>query len=163
MANPRKLTFHYVQHPTWASLPKEDRKLLDQAMAAARKAYAPYSKFKVGAAVQLEEGPVVTGSNQENASFPAGTCAERTALHAALAADPKAVVECVAIVVPQLKRQVPVSPCGICRQALLEQEHRQGSPIRLLMGTRKGIVIETFSAESLLPLAFDGSFLGRRR
>lgn len=162
MAN-RKIALHYLQHPSWSALPKEDRQLLELAVKAARNAYAPYSKFKVGAALRMEEGEVVPGSNQENASFPAGTCAERTALHAAMAVMPQGTVECMAIVVPQVRGSRPVTPCGICRQALVEQERRQKSPIRLLMGVVRGPVVETFSAETLLPLSFDGSYLGRRK
>lgn len=159
MAATRKIALHYLQHPSWAAMTKEDRELLDLAVRAAKNAYAPYSKFKVGAALRMEEGEVVPGSNQENASFPAGICAERTALHAAMTVMPNGVVESVAIVVPQVKGSRPVTPCGICRQALVEQERRQKSPIRLLMGIVRGPVLETFSAETLLPLSFDSSYL----
>ncbi|HEY0978204.1 MAG TPA: cytidine deaminase [Flavobacteriales bacterium] len=159
MASNRKIALHYLQHSSWAALPKDDRELLELAVKAAKNAYAPYSKFMVGAALRLEDGHIVPGSNQENASFPAGICAERTALHAALSVLPKAYVESLAIVVPKLRGQKPVTPCGICRQALVEQERRQKGPIRLLMGVVKGPVIETFSAETLLPLSFDNSFL----
>lgn len=159
MASNRKIALHYLQHSSWASMPKEDRELLELAVKAAKNAYAPYSKFMVGAALRLEDGHIVPGSNQENASFPAGICAERTALHAALSVLPKATVESIAIVVPKVRGQKPVTPCGICRQALVEQERRQKGPIRLLMGVVKGPVIETFSAETLLPLSFDNSFL----
>lgn len=163
MANTRKITLHYVQHTAWGSLPAEDKELLELAAKAARNAYAPYSKFKVGAAIRMESGEIVPGSNQENASFPVGICAERTALHAAMAVLPKGVVESIAIVVPQVKGARPVTPCGICRQALVEQERRQSGPLRLLMGIVKGPVIETFSAETLLPLSFDSSQLLRKR
>ncbi len=162
MANTRKIALHYLQHASWNALPAEDRELLELAVKAARNAYAPYSKFKVGAALRMESGELVPGSNQENASYPAGTCAERTALHAAMAVLPKGTVESLAIVVPQVKGTRPVTPCGICRQALVEQERRQGGPIRLLMGVVKGPVIETFSAETLLPLSFDSSQLGKK-
>jgi cytidine deaminase len=163
MANTRKIALHYLHHASWGALPAEDKELLELAVKAARNAYAPYSKLKVGAAIRMESGEIIPGSNQENASFPAGTCAERTALHAAMAVLPKGVVESIAIVVPQVKGSRPVTPCGICRQALVEQEHRQNGPIRLLMGVVKGPVIETFSAETLLPLSFDSSQLGRKK
>lgn len=162
MAHTRKIALHYLQHTSWAALPAEDRELMELAVKAARQAYAPYSKFKVGAALRMESGEIIPGSNQENASFPAGTCAERTALHAAMSVLPKGVVESIAVVVPQVKGSRPVTPCGICRQALVEQERRQGGPIRLLLGVVKGPVIETFSAETLLPLSFDSSQLGRK-
>ncbi len=138
-----------------------DRELVQQAAEAATRAYAPYSNFLVGAALRLKDASVVTGNNQENASFPAGICAERTALHAAMSASPSAVVESLAVVVPQVKGDMPISPCGICRQALLEQESRQGSPMRVLLGTSEGTVIELPSAADLLPLHFDRSQLRR--
>lgn len=163
MASTRKITLHYLHHASWDALPAEDKELLELAAKAARNAYAPYSKFKVGAALRMESGEIIPGSNQENASFPAGTCAERTALHAAMAVLPKGVVDSIAVVVPQVKGSKPVTPCGICRQALLEQERRQGGPMRLLLGVVKGPVIETFSAEILLPLSFDSSQLRKRK
>lgn len=160
----RKIALHYLQHANWKALPKDDRELLELAAKAARGAYAPYSKFRVGAALRREDGSVVVGNNQENASFPAGICAERTALHAAMALLPKGTVESMALVVPQVRGQRPVTPCGICRQALVEQERRQEGPIRLLMGISRGPVIEMFSVDALLPLSFDSSHIpGMRR
>jgi cytidine deaminase len=166
MARQRTVRILIVEHPSWRSLPKEDRDLLKAALAAARKAYAPYSRFRVGAALLLDERIVVTGSNQENASYPAGCCAERTALHAAMAQHPKAYVDAIAVVVPKVRRGEPVTPCGICRQALIEQEHRQGGHMRILLGMVNGAVHEIPSAESLLPLSFTPSMLkggGRKR
>lgn len=136
-----------------------DRELVEQAIAAASRAYAPYSRFLVGAALRMGSGAVVEGNNQENASFSAGICAERTALHHAMAMDPKGVVRCIAVAVPQVKGDAPVSPCGICRQALLEQETRQGAPLRVLLAASSGAVIEIERAAELLPLHFDASFL----
>lgn len=164
MARQRIARLLYLEHPSWRSLPKEDRDLLKAAAAAARGAYAPYSKFKVGAALRLDGGAVVPGNNQENASFPAGCCAERTALHAAMSQHPKGYVDAIAVVVPKVRRGNPVPPCGICRQALVEQEHRQGGPMRILLGLMNGHVHEIVSAESLLPLSFNASMLkgGRR-
>ena len=100
----------------------------------------------------------------EAAGVWAGTCAERTALHAAMTAKPKGAVESMAIVVPQVRGQKPVTPCGICRQALVEQERRQEGPIRLLMGITRGPVIEMFTVDALLPMSFDSGHLpGARR
>ena len=138
-----------------------DRELVQHAAEAATRAYAPYSNFLVGAALRLNDASIITGNNQENASFPAGICAERTALHAAMSANPTAVVGSLAVVVPQVKGDMPISPCGICRQALLEQETRQGTPMRILLGTSEGTVIELASAADLLPLHFDRSQLRR--
>lgn len=162
MARQRTIRILYLEHLTWKTLPKEDRELLKAAAAASRLAYAPYSRFKVGAALRLDNGVVVTGSNQENASFPAGCCAERTALHAAMSLHPKGHVDALAVVVPRARRRQPVPPCGICRQAMVEQENRQGGPMRVLLGAVNGPAHEMVSAASLLPLSFDGTVLLRR-
>ena len=159
MAQVRTITLQYVAHDGAESLSMADRSLLKEASSAAERAYAPYSKFHVGAALRLADGTVVTGNNQENASFPAGICAERTAIHAAMSRWPEGVVAEMAIMVPSVTGDRPVSPCGICRQALLEQEHRQGSPIRLLMATSGNAIHEVSSSSALLPLSFDASFL----
>ena len=159
MPEQRTIEFVYTVHTNAAVLSEADRMLIDEATSAAARAYAPYSRFHVGAALRLADGTVVTGNNQENASFPAGICAERTALHAALSRWPDARVLEMAIVVPSVHGERPVSPCGICRQALLEQEQRQGEGIRLLLAVPSGSVTELPRAGSLLPLSFDGTFL----
>ena len=154
------ITFEYHRYAKADELPAEDQALLRSAHDAAMRAYAPYSNFFVGAALRMRDGRVVLGNNQENASFPAGTCAERTALHAAMSADPRGVADTMAIVVPSITGDRPVTPCGICRQALLEQEARQrGTPLRLLMAVPNGPVYEVRTASLLLPLSFDASFL----
>lgn len=160
MGVPRSVSLEFVIHDSASELPEEDRALLTMAHEAALRAYARYSNFQVGAALRMRDGRVVMGNNQENASFPAGTCAERTALHAAMAFDPNGVAETMAIVVPSATGERPVTPCGMCRQALLEQEGRQkGAPLRLLMAVPNGPVYELKSAGLLLPLSFDASFL----
>lgn len=159
MATSRIVTVSYKVHDALEGTSIADRELLREATSAAARAYAPYSRFHVGAALRLAHGDVVIGNNQENASFPAGICAERTALHAAMSCHPQGVVTTMAIAVPAVPGDRPVSPCGICRQALLEQEHRQGSPIRLLLATTSGTVYELERAGDLLPLSFDASFL----
>ncbi len=159
MAKVRTITLEYVSHDGAESLSAGDRSLLQEAASAAERAYAPYSKFHVGAALRLSDGTVVSGNNQENASFPAGICAERTAIHAAMSRWPHGVIIEMAIMVPSVTGERPVSPCGICRQALLEQEHRQGTPIRLLMATSGNAIHEIGSSAGLLPLSFDASFL----
>lgn len=153
------LVVEYQRHAKAADMSMADRELLELAHAAALRAYAPYSKFLVGAALRMAHGTVVTGNNQENASFPAGICAERTALHAAMSQWPQGKVVEMAIVVPSVTDERPVSPCGICRQALVEQEQRQHAPMRLLLSVPNGPVFELASAGSLLPLSFDSSFL----
>lgn len=159
MATRFSVHIEYLEHSSIGALSEADRILAQAAGAAAERAYAPYSKFHVGAALRLADGTVVTGNNQENASFPAGICAERTALHAAMSQHPQAVVEAVAVMVPAAAGDRPVPPCGICRQALAEQEKRQGRPMRVLLATPSGPVHELANASALLPLSFDASFL----
>src|SRR5262245_54876480 len=119
MVRQRIVRLLLLEHPSWRSLPKDDRELLKVAAKAARSAYAPYSRFQVGAALRFDDGSVVAGNNQENAAFPAGCCAERTALNAAMATHPKGYVDAIAVVVPRVRHHDPVPPCGICRQALV--------------------------------------------
>jgi cytidine deaminase len=141
-----------------SDLEPEERALAIRAQKAAENAYAPYSQFKVGASVLLENGKVVDGSNQENAAYPSGICAERVAISYASATFPDLQVRTSAITAfnrEQLTRE-PVSPCGFCRQVMIETELKQNSPLRvILVGKGKVQVIE--SARQLLPLYFDGS------
>jgi len=142
-------------------LPYQDAALLKQAEKAKKTAYAPYSKFSVGAALLLENEEVVLGSNQENASFPAGLCAEGSALFNAGANFPNEKILAIAVIasseVHELNR--PAAPCGICRQSISEYENKQKSPIRIIMSAETGPVYVSDSISNLLPLGFDGSFL----
>ena len=135
-------------------LSAEDAFLHKSAIIAAEKAYAPYSNFSVGAVAFLSDNSCVQGSNQENAAFPSGLCAERVALFSAGANCPDSAIKALAIVA--LKEGVIqpfVSPCGGCRQVMLETEQRQGHDIRVLLcGRDKTIVVS--SAKDLLPLCF---------
>ena len=138
-----------------ADLAAEDRALLQAAEQALKNAYAPFSKFQVGAAVRLSDGSIVTGNNQENAAFPSGLCAERTALFYAHAHYPHLKVEAVAIAAAAEGVLVaePVYPCGACRQVMLESEKRAGQPVKVIMGSRGRVqVVEEVGA--LLPLSF---------
>lgn len=131
------------------------RNLYHTAQAAAQKAYAPYSHFQVGAALLLDNGELISGSNQENASYPAGCCAERTALFYAGAHYPDNAVSRLAIVAFNPQGQVEqISPCGICRQVLLETEQRQGAPISVWLFGREAVYCFP-SAASLLPMGFE--------
>lgn len=135
------------------------QRLHQEAVAATAKAYAPYSRFQVGAAVLLGNGEVVSGANQENAAYPSGLCAERVALFYAGAKYPDVPVQAIAIAaVSQGKIVEGVSPCGGCRQVMLETETRAGAPVKIfLCGSEKMRLID--SAASLLPIGFDGSDL----
>ncbi len=153
-STPIRIGFEFTRHSSADRLPPSDQQVLQEAIIAADRAYAPYSGFHVGAALRSKDGSVRSGNNQENAAFPAGICAERNCLHTTLAQDPKAIVEVMAIAAKKLGEDQPVSPCGVCRQVLLEQQVRQGSPIRLLLAGADGSVIEVPDVSSLLPLAF---------
>ena len=143
-----------IQKGRIEELSAAERRGMDVALAAAEKAYAPYSGFHVGAAAELEDGTLVPGSNQQNAAYPSGLCAERTALFTAGAQRPDVAVR--ALYVVAMKDGViqdKISPCGGCRQVISEVEHRYGRPIRIYLCGR-----ETYcrmeSAEALLPLSF---------
>ncbi len=138
----------------------EDKELVDAAKEAALHSYAPYSQFSVGAAVRLQNGEIIKGSNQENAAYPSGLCAERVALFYANAEYPKEAVQAIAITAytKGLYVDQPVPPCGSCRQVILETEIRFRNPIRIIMaGQGKIELVE--NAHSLLPLNFDDTFL----
>ena len=131
-------------------LTADERRGMDVALAAAERAYAPYSRFHVGAAVELADGRLVPGSNQENAAYPSGLCAERTALFTAGAQYPDALY---VVAMKDGVVQDKISPCGGCRQVISEVEHRYGQSIRIyLCGRTEYCCVE--SAEALLPLSF---------
>ena len=144
-----------------AQLPKQLQALLKSAHQAADKAYAPYSHFQVGSAVQLSNGEVVQGSNQENMAYPSGMCGERVAVFAAGAQHPGVTMESVAIVSPSHNAIAEAfMPCGGCRQVLLEAERRQGTPIQIILQVRDEVVTMSASAANLIPFAFDTHGLG---
>lgn len=152
----KEYRFAYEEFSSAEALNVEDAELLRRAQEATADAYAPYSHFRVGAAARLTNGAIVTGSNQENASFPAGICAERTLLSAAASLFPGVGVEELAISYfnENGPSDRPISPCGICRQSLQEAEQRTGQPIRLILGGKEGRVYIIPEAGQLLPLAF---------
>ena len=123
---------------------------------ASKDAYAPYSGFNVGAALELDNGEVVIGNNQENASFPAGICAERVAIFAASAQHPGRSVRAIAIIANSEKVELlePVPPCGICRQVVAEYEAEQNAPIRVILSAPNGPVHIFSSMKDLLPFHF---------
>ncbi|MBR5643499.1 MAG: cytidine deaminase [Salinivirgaceae bacterium] len=141
-------------------LDAKEQELVRRAQNAAGRAYAPYSKFKVGACLLLDNGQMIEGNNQENASYPCGCCAERTALNYANATFPDAKVEAIAISAFNREQLVdePITPCGICRQALLETEMKNRNSIKVIMNGKRQTIIAQ-SASDLLPLAFDDSQL----
>lgn len=139
----------------YEELSDSDKQLIKAAKEATKRSYAPYSHFNVGAAVLLEDGTIVTGANQENAAYPSGLCAERTALFHAGSQYPDKAVTTLAIAASNTEgfTELPVTPCGACRQVLLETEMRYKRPIRVLMyGT--AFVYEILGTKDLLPLSF---------
>lgn len=135
--------------------------LMNKAIEAKKNAYAPYSNFKVGAALLLEDGTIVTGNNQENAAYPSGMCAERVAIWKASSDYPNHKIVQLAISASSSKRitKEPVAPCGACRQTLLEYELKQKDKIEVYFMGEVGEVIKVDSISDLLPIAFNKSFL----
>lgn len=156
-----KLTTTFFEYNSIEELTEADQKLMQAAIAIRKKAYAPYSKFRVGAAILLDDGTVVVGSNQENSAFPSGLCAERTAIFYAGATHPNAVMVSMAISASSdLKvTNAPIPPCGACRQAIMEYESKQEQPIRMLFMGAEGPVIESPSLVNILPFHFDKNSL----
>lgn len=142
-------------------LPGDVQNLVEKAISIRDKAYSPYSRFQVGAAILLDNGEVVLGSNQENASYPAGLCAERTAIFYAGANYPDSRILKIAISARSLNQSVtvPTPPCGSCRQAIAEYEVKQGTPIEIYFMGERGKVVMADSISDLLPLIFDKSYL----
>ncbi|MBP9070271.1 MAG: cytidine deaminase [Bacteroidia bacterium] len=155
----KKVDLSFEVYQSENDLEASDQLLLNKAKEMAKNAYAPYSKFKVGAAILLENGTIVTGNNQENAAYPSGTCAERTAVFYASAQYPTNKIKAIAVITDNVKQLEPVTPCGSCRQALAEYEIKFREPIRVIMGSASGKVYIAKSVESLLPLMFNQDHL----
>ena len=142
-------------------LSQEETSLMSQAFEARSKAYAPYSKFTVGAAILLDNGIVVQGSNQENAAYPSGLCAERVAIFQAGAIYPNAKIVKLAITAASDSNPTlsPIPPCGACRQSIAEYEFKQDTPIEIYFMGESGEVYKSNSINNLLPLSFDKTSL----
>ena len=160
--NKQAFSFNYEVYNSIEDLKEEDAMLLRKAREVTSDAYAPYSNFHVGAIARLENGETVTGSNQENASFPVGLCAERVLLSTSSSLFPKVPINTIAISYDNINGQSnhPISPCGICRQSLLEYEARVNQPIRLILGGMEGKVYIIEKASMLLPLSFTANDMG---
>lgn len=154
-----QFTFPYQQYLK-GELPAEIQTLVEAADKATQKAYAPYSKLKVGAAVLMADGSIVSGANQENAAFPAGICAERAVL-ASVDINENSTVKAIAVSYSEDEKmsEKPIAPCGLCRQTILEVQHRQQSPITIYMCAPGGLVIMVEDAEFLLPFFFGSDHL----
>ena len=154
----KSLTIEYQEFASMEDMMPEDRSLLEYAIGATKGSYAPFSHYNVGAAVLLSDGTVVQGANQENAAFPSGLCAERTALFAAHAQHPELAVRALAVTACRDGRMAPEPawPCGACRQVLAETQKRAEAPVRVIVGGLSRIVVFS-SVDDILPFIFDGS------
>lgn len=142
-------------------LSAQEREVVEAARKATANSYAVYSGFNVGAAVRLSDGTIVSGTNQENAAYPSGLCAERTTLFWANSQYPDKTVEILAIAARTAEGELerPITPCGACRQVILETEKRFKTPIRIILyGSKECYIIED-GIKALMPLSFDSDFL----
>ncbi len=156
-----KIEINLEVYDSVSELPQDIQKLMNKAQQAREDAYAPYSRFKVGAALTLHSGEIIIGNNQENAAFPSGLCAERVAIFHAGATHPKTNIKVMAITARSLQRELtsPIPPCGACRQAIAEYEIKQESPIAIYFMGETGKVAKAASIADLLPLLFNKSYL----
>ena len=152
----KKMVLEYEEYDRREELGGQDRALLESADKAARRSYSPYSHFRVGAAILLDNGEIVEGSNQENAAYPSGLCAERVALFYASSKFPDVPVRAIALTAgsEDFELQGPVTPCGSCRQVIAESQVRQEMKIRIIMSGPNGRVIVANGIENLLPFLF---------
>ena len=152
----KEIKIAYKEYASLDELDQKDRELAQAAIDATSQAYAPYSKFNVGAAVLFEDGVIVKGANQENAAYPSGLCAERTALFYASASRPDKAMTAIAIAAGQNGQlcETPAPPCGACRQVMAQYQLKSGLPMRvLLVGAHTIWSFEKI--DDLLPLIFD--------
>lgn len=155
------ITTTFTVYDSVAELPADVAQLMEKAVAVRKASYAPYSKFHVGAALLLDNGEIVLGSNQENAAYPSGLCAERVAIFYAGAVYPGAAVVKMAISAAAEEKVVtdPIPPCGACRQSIAEYEQKQHTPIQIYFMGEEGKVYCSESLKNLLPLTFGGEYL----
>ncbi|RED25441.1 cytidine deaminase [Flavobacterium cutihirudinis] len=155
------ITTSFLVYNSLEELSEEIQDLMNQAIEIRKKAYAPYSQFKVGAALLLDNGKIVLGSNQENAAYPSGLCAERVAIFHAGSVYPDAKIIKMAITAASETNQTtaPIPPCGSCRQSIAEYEIKQDTPIEIYFMGEIGEVYKSASLKNLLPFMFDKKFL----
>lgn len=149
-------TVEYQEHKHYSELPQEEVHLVQKALHAMNNAYAPYSKFKVGAVAMLDDGNIVSGSNQENKAYPSGLCAERVALFNVGANFPNKKVKKLVVVAEGdlVDESQVVGPCGACRQVMLETMERQNEAYEVLLLSQSGKVLRVQSPKDLLPFSF---------
>ena len=155
------LTSQIIVFDTFQELPIDVQNLMFKAIEVRKQAYAPYSKFRVGASVLLDNGEIVMGSNQENAAYPSGLCAERVAVFQAGSIYPQATILKIAITAASDNSitTAPVPPCGSCRQTIAEYEIRQNTPIEIYFMGETGMIYKSASLKNLLPFMFEKKLL----
>ncbi len=152
----KEIKIAYIEYESLDQLDPQDRELAEAAIEATKGSYAPYSGFNVGAAVRLDTGEIVKGANQENAAYPSGLCAERTAMFYASATYPDSIIESIAVTASQngILCDSPASPCGACRQVMAQYQTKGGRPMTIiLVGGKK--IWKFDKVDDLLPLIFD--------
>lgn len=151
----KTLTIGYREYDSIDELPRSEKELLQNAIDAIKGSYAPYSNFNVGAAVELQNGIIIKGNNQENAAYPSGMCAERTAMFSAAARYPHEGFKALAVIASQngILQPAPSYPCGACRQVMVQYERKYGNPFKIIAGSA-GKVQVFDSAQALLPFVF---------
>ena len=160
----RNIQLSIEEYGSKEELPQADRQLIELAEQDIKKAYAPYSHYRVAAALRLSNGEIIRGSNQENAAYPSGLCAERVAMFYAKSKYPDASIECIAIAArsDDFVIHEAVSPCGACRQVMAEYEIQQGQDIRVIMKAEQGPVLAVNAISELLPLMFRAEELKKK-
>lgn len=152
----KEIKIAYIEYESIDQLEAQDRKLAEAAIEATEGSYAPYSGFNVGAAVRLDNGEIIKGSNQENAAYPSGICAERTAMFYAAATYPENAIEAIAVTASQngILCGNPATPCGACRQVMAQYQTKGGKPMTIiLVGGKK--IWKFDRVDDILPLIFD--------
>lgn len=157
-----RISSTFVIYQNSEELSDKENELLLKAIEARKNAYAPYSEFKVGASLLMDDGKVFIGNNQENAAYPSGICAERVAIWNAMSQFPKGTIKKIFITASSKKISVdrPVAPCGSCRQAIAEYETKQETAIEIFFTGESGKIVKAHSIKDLLPWLFDNSMLG---
>jgi cytidine deaminase len=158
--NKKEIKSYFIEYNSTDELPKEDALLIEKAKKAAKKAYAPYSKFSVGAALLLDNGEIIEGNNQENAAYPSGLCAERVAIFYANSVYPNNAIKAIAITALTEKGYISesVPPCGACLQVMRESEKRAQNTIRVILFGEKNITVAE-NIQQFLPMTFNKEML----
>lgn len=155
----KTINVEYSEFDSVNELEEIDRELINKAIGIAKKSYSPYSKFPVGAVILLDNGEIYAGNNQENIAYPSGTCAERTVLNYVHGNFPQNKIKTIAVTALKSHSLMPVTPCGFCRQVMVEIERIQGERIKVILHKIDGSTFVFDSAFALLPLAFEDDVL----